>query len=64
MTVTTATSTSTDGSLEGKFLLEDWKPRKRLHHFSTCDVSVHWGGGGGGVGWGGDVNIRCTCTHV
>ena len=32
-------------------MLEDWKPRKRLHHFSTCDVSVHWGGGG--VGWGG-----------
>ena len=32
------------------YMLEDWKPRKRLHHFSTCDVSVHWGGGGG---WGG-----------
>ena len=25
-----------------------------------------WGGvGWGGVGWGGgDVNVRCTCTHL
>ena len=47
------------------FLLEGWKPRKRLHHFSTCSffsmlrvIGVGWGG------WGGDVYIRCTCTHV
>ena len=36
------------------FMLADWKPRKRLHHFSTCSYFSMYRVIG--VGWGGDVN--------
>ena len=35
------------------FMLADWKPRKRLHYFSTCSFFSMYRVIG--VGWGGDV---------